>query len=1366
MKLLKFKYQKQKLTFWFLIITIIPLLATFGFAYFTMRSQIKNQEIEKLIAVRDLKVREINNWLENIETDIHILSRNSRIIDYWGTKNISTKVEENKKHEFYIKYVLDYWISDKKYAKEIFIVDIQNGEIIVSTNPVFLGKNTSNEEYFKKCKKGHDIYIKDIYKNQQNGIPEMLFAAPVFENDEVIAIIAVKINLNASLYELMLNRTGLGETGETLIVNRDVFTLSELRWYKDAPLNLIIEANPAVKSSQGITGIEKTKDYRGIDIYAAYTHIEKTNWGFVAKRDISELNKPINSLTISFLLILAISVVILVVISRIIAESIAKPITNISNVAREIQIGNYNLRTQIESDDEIGDLASSIDEMANTLNEQDNIQKGRQAISDALISIVQFEEFWETIGNKLVEVSDADICAFYIFNENESKFEHEFSIGLNSEMMKDFSLEAFEGEMGPVVTSGKLVHKKYTNKELATVIRTTSFDAVPEEMISFPIILENEIHAVISLAKRSSFSPEVVDIINQTSIIINTRFSNILSLTRTQSLAEELSYTNKNLKQQQQVTQSQNDELQRQRDELNSQAQELMRQNVELEKQRNQVEEANQMKSEFLSNMSHELRTPLNSVMALSRVLLMQSSKKLNKDEINYLEIIERNGKNLLRLINSILDLSKIEAGKTDLNISKFDINSSLEVIVENISQPAYDKGLEIKFELDDQLKLIESDEQKVTQIIQNIVGNAIKFTDKGFVKISSSLDEKHCRIAVSDTGIGISKSNLANIFEEFRQADGSASRKFEGSGLGLAISKQLTKLLKGEIFVNSKEHEGTRFDIVFPLEWPDKSQIKTEKLIDYKEVPKSTKTILVVDDEPKASKIIADNLEQSGYATYQINNSTEVVQNAKMLKPFAITLDLLMPEKDGYEVLQDLKNDPDTADIPVIIVSVSEDIDTALALGAVGYISKPVVKEDLLKEIKKISSKALNILLVDDDGFEREHVKNYLNDEQYNVIEATDGLECMDVLKKTTPDVLILDLIMPNLDGFGVIRKLKVNKRTADIPVIISTAKDLSNEEMKMLEDSTYSILEKKSDPINTTINNIISELRKIELKHFESKINKKNRILIVEDNDAAIVQLQSVLEKEGFIIDVARGGQEALDFVSKSIPDGIILDLMMPEIDGFKVLEEIRSSKQTKDIPVLILSAKTLTSEDLKVLSNNNVSQLLQKGDINEEELIKKTNLMLGKSQSNNKIELPNKNTSKAKVTEGLSEKSSSKSKSKLLVIEDNPDNLTTIGAILKLKYHLIFAETGKKGIELAYKENPDLILLDMMLPEMNGLEILEILRKDERTQNVPIIALTAQAMKGDKERILAAGCDDYLSKPIDPLKLLETVDKWIKS
>jgi len=505
------------------------------------------------------------------------------------------------------------------------------------------------------------------------------------------------------------------------------------------------------------------------------------------------------------------------------------------------------------------------------------------------------------------------------------------------------------------------------------------------------------------------------------------------------------------------------------------QAEKLKISNIKLMQQKKEIEKANQLKSEFLSNMSHELRTPLNSVIALSRVLLMQSKEKLNSDELNYLEVIERNGKSLLALINDILDISKIEAGKLEVNPQKVSVKSTIETICENLMPIAESKGIKLKIDVPQNLPLLESDSERLFHILQNLASNAVKFTQKGKVIISAKIEKDEMMIEIVDDGIGIHPNDIPHLFEKFKQIDSSSTRNFEGSGLGLTIVHESLKLIGGKIKVESKLKKGSVFKIILPLKWQFGAMKETEFKL--KKIRPDRKTILIVDDEPYMIQLIADILEAEGYNSLAALSGKEALLLAEKYKPYAITLDIMMPEIDGWEVLQKLKKKPETSSIPVVIVSKMEDQHTGHALGAVGYVSKPVHRVNLMSEIRKINSAPHSIMVVDDDEFDRATMREIIESEQIETISADGGLKCLKLLENNKPDILVLDLMMPDLSGFGVIEKLQKNPETMKLPVIIVTAKDLTKEDKNCLNGNVASILSKDE---NTSVN-LAAEIRRI---------------------------------------------------------------------------------------------------------------------------------------------------------------------------------------------------------------------------------------------------------------------------------------------
>lgn len=671
-------------------------------------------------------------------------------------------------------------------------------------------------------------------------------------------------------------------------------------------------------------------------------------------------------------------------------------------------------------------------------------------------------------------------------------------------------------------------------------------------------------------------------------------------------------------------------------------------------------------------------------------------------------------------------------------------------------------------------------------------------------------MDQGKFSVRIADTGIGVAENDLPCIFDEFRQVDGTSARKHEGTGLGLTIARKAARMLGGDIAVQSSKGVGSIFTLTLPVAWQGKAPACEPIVIrQISGIKSERKTILVVDDEPDMAAMISRYLLQEGYNTLTATSGAEALILAERERPFAVTLDIIMPDMDGWEVLQGLKKNPETKDIPVIIVSISEGRETGFALGAIGYVTKPVSKKQLISEIEKIGKPGTrSIMIVDDNELDRRQIGRIIEEEGLDLIVAEDGAVCLELIKKQVPDVLVLDLMMPEMDGFAVLEKIRSNPETRDLPIIVVTAKDLTEEDRNKLSGNVFSVLEKS---VATSVT-LFAEIKRILLdlealaKHPGSEKQAAPpqilprilpRILLVEDNEAAIIQVKAVLESAGYIADVARGGQEAFDYVAHTIPQGIILDLMMPGIDGFEVLEKIRSRQATEKIPVLILTAKDLTPEDFKRLSTNHIQQLVQKGDVDKESLLSKISSMIGthsetpvrlyESHSKKEAAASIENDDRWRMTDDREKPSSIVCRQSpardvvsagapltttkaaglpgILVVEDNPDNMTTIKAILQNRYRITEAVDGEEGLRMAAETGPDLILLDMALPKMDGFTVVRHLKDNKELSRIPVIAMTARVMKGDREKILATGCDDYISKPIDPQECLKKIAEYLK-
>jgi len=1339
---------KYKLIIAFYSLAIIPLLIALSISYFFSSKEIKEREFNKLVAVRDLKVHELNDWLLDIESFLSIAAQSAQMHNY-----ISTYKNKQAPDQLLL---IDKLVSQTSNFHDVIIINNTLDRFFYSTNPLnefheyaYLFGDTAKE--FRRA------VFSPIYFHNYYHQPVMSVLVPVFSpNDSIMAYMCATIDLQNTLYKKLLNRTGMGKTGETIIVDKNKKAVSELRWQDDAPLKFNINAAPSRRALKRETGIIESADYRGVEVLAAFTYIEKTQWAFVSKQDLSEIYQPLKELTLVYLSIILCTVIAVFVVVVLLMKLFYVPINTLTEGANEVASGNYKVVFNETKYKDVAILSKALNKLVHTVEQKIEIDKGVSKIITTLFATENIRDFRNRLIETMLELTSSAMAGYFIFDTNKKVYHLYSSIGYPKNTNLMFDRDKLEGEIGLVISTQGIVYTKVSESNWNTPFKSTVTDLKPVEIVSIPIVYDGEVHAIISLASLTQYTQTQREFITQSQIQIKTILLKHISNLETKKFAEKLQVNNE-------ILQKQSNKLKKQTADLTQQATELQTQNVELDMQRAQIEEANKLKSEFLSNMSHELRTPLNSVIALSKILLMQTQDKLDSNEYNYLHIIEKNGENLLNLINDILDLSKIEAGRMDIDVQNVSLKKLFNSIYERLKPIANQKNIAFNLNLPNDLPEIKSDYKKLVQIYQNIAGNALKFTSKGKIEIDVLFENTKLIAKFSDTGIGIPANAIQYIFDEFRQVDGTASKQYEGTGLGLSIAKRNAELLGGNISVSSVDGEGSVFTITLPVEIvQQKSESEPQK--------NKNKWIAVIDDEPQISRMVSEYLNDAGYKTVEINSVENILEQIKSIAPFAITLDLLMPQMDGFEIMRLLKTDIQTRNIPVIVVSVSKESSTAFALGATSYLTKPVDKEMLIGTINNLHLRQKQIMVVEDNKLESRQIVSLLKNSGFEIDIAHNGKECLQKLELYIPDLIILDLMMPEVDGFEVMRTLSLNKRYADIPLIISTSKDLSTNEKSQLKGNVLKVLSKNQiSPIDSLIEikNILENIENKEVDHFDNQT-----ILVVEDNEAAITQLIHILKRSNYHVEVANGGKQAIEFLNNSTPNGVILDLMMPEIDGKQVLNHIRSKPQTIHLPVLILTAKQLSSAEKKELNDLNVDFFLFKGNVDKIELLTSVRDMLMKQHKSSIIDhnfvpkLSAPNFMYSTVNDDIIQKNKSKSAvlPLVLVVEDNADNLTTMKAILNNKYRIIEAYDGQAGWEKARELLPDIILLDISLPVLAGTKVVELLKDDSRTKHIPVIAVTAQAMKADRERILSYGCNDYISKPIDPILLISTVENWL--
>jgi signal transduction histidine kinase/DNA-binding response OmpR family regulator/HAMP domain-containing protein len=791
----------------------------------------------------------------------------------------------------------------------------------------------------------------------------------------------------------------------------------------------------------------------------------------------------------------------------ILASRLVAPIVGVARAAVSIQGGRMEARTGLGGgSDEVGRLASAVDSMAGALEEEMAVKEGVSALLAAAAYAQDPASLARAILVEAQRLTDCDMCAFFVIERaSRDRLVPLASVGVSTELLDSFDASRFEGEFGRALATREITRITDIPADTAFHFKTAAGSLAPREICTVPLVVGNAVEAILSLAAVRGCRGRGLESLARSRQALAEAFERVRLAERHALLSRSLAASNAELS-------AMNQELEVQADELRQSADELLEQKEELEARRQQVEEADRLKSEFLSNMSHELRTPLNSILTLSQLLLQRDTPS-SPEDAEHLRIIERSGRHLLLLINDILDLSKIEAGRMDLDLTEVAPLEVARLALDTVRATALEKGLEIAVSGSDAIPRVESDEQRLKQILLNLLSNAVKFTDRGRVDVRLSAAGEAVAIAVQDTGIGIPPDQLEHIFEEFRQVDGSITRRYGGSGLGLAISRKLAGLLGVTLTVRSVPGEGSCFTLTVPFRWT----------------------------------------------------------GAGASAPSA-------------------RREPAPARAP------------------------------------------------------------------------------------------------------------------AEAP--------------------------------------------------------SPARILVMEDQEVVARQIHDALRDAGHVVEVALGGAEAIEKAAAAPPDLVVLDLMMPGVDGLSVLARLRRMKETADVPIIILTAKELTRREREIIGRNEIAELITKGSVDRAELLRRIGAQLTPAEPGAvapALSVAPAATDPAAVpADPLADLA--------LVVEDNPDNVAALGAFLdRIGCPFVVARDGESALALARARRPGLVLLDIQLPGMSGLDVARALRADAAMRHARLVALTAKAMPGDREAALEAGCDEHLAKPLDLQRLEALVRSW---
>jgi CheY-like chemotaxis protein len=476
-----------------------------------------------------------------------------------------------------------------------------------------------------------------------------------------------------------------------------------------------------------------------------------------------------------------------------------------------------------------------------------------------------------------------------------------------------------------------------------------------------------------------------------------------------------------------------------------------------------EMREADRLKSQFLANMSHELRTPLNSIIGFSRVILKGIDGAITDLQQQDLLAIHNSGQHLLGLINDILDLSRIEAGKMELTFDEVSLPELITSVMSTVTGLVKDKPIQLVREIPSDLPTVRADAMRVRQVLLNLLSNAAKFTDEGKIIVTAVITEKpagrsEIMVRVTDTGSGIALDDQKKLFQPFSQVDASPTRKTGGSGLGLSISNHLVQMHGGRMGVESRSGQGSTFFFTLPA-----FRVKTNS----NEDGTGNRTILAIDDDPQVINLYERYLSPQGYQLVSLSDPSHAVERARTLKPFAITLDIMMPGYDGWRVLNDLKSHAETRDIPVIVCSIVEEQEKGFSLGAADYLLKPILEEDILESLDRLNpdGSIREVLIIDDDPNDLRLISKMLSEQgRYHPSVAEGGTNGWDAIQSRPPHAVILDLFMPGLDGFTILEKMRTTEKLRDVPVIVVTGGDLTTEQQTQLQEFGQRMIQKSA--------------------------------------------------------------------------------------------------------------------------------------------------------------------------------------------------------------------------------------------------------------------------------------------------------------
>ncbi|RCS31471.1 response regulator [Rhodanobacter denitrificans] len=930
---------------------------------------------------------------------------------------------------------------------------------------------------------------------------------------------------------------------------------------------------------------------------------------------------------------------------------------------------------RLERRDEIGQIVRALQvfrQMSVDTQAQNWIKEQVSGISHLLLQATTHKEFAQWLTSELAPLCKAGVGLFYSYDDARLRLDLLGSYGLRLGNRSADQYMPGEGLVGQCALERQAIILDNVPANYLH-IDSGSGEALPGHLVIMPVLYRDTLIGVLELAGFTPLSPLVRQMLDELLPLVALSLENLNRtasaqdlLQRTQEQADELRVSELVMRQQKEVLRDNNDALQAKTAELEQQSQRLIASEEELRVQAEELQVSNeelremtdslnrqkyvledlqqetaekaaelarasQYKSEFLANMSHELRTPLNSLLILSRSLADNDTGNLDEEQVESARIIHDAGNSLLHLINDILDLSKVEAGKMELVIDELALANLGQRLRRTFAHVAEEKRLGFTLDIDPGLPpVLRTDDSKLEQIANNLLSNAFKFTADGMVSLrigrpgsdvgipEALRGQSLIALTVSDTGIGIPKDKFQRVFNAFEQVDAGTSRQFGGTGLGLAISRRMAQLLGGDIVLRSESGHGSHFTVLLPETPPaasgsaeDVPRASTTRLsrtvspyplskpIDDDRdtlLPDQT-TILVIEDDPAFVRILIDMIHRRGYRALAAGDGASGLQLARKHHPTGILLDVSLPVMDGWSVLDQLKADDATRAIPVHFISVADGGTHGLERGAVGFLTKPVSRESIGLALERLlhfaAGRQRHLLIVDDDADSRTAVRIMLRDDSVQIDEAGSAEDALAMIAHTDYDCIVLDLGLPGMSGLDLLTQLAQTSKGVP-PVVVYSGRELSREESLKLHQYTDAIVvkgarstERLLDEVSLFLHSVPHAPPRSAAEPVAASELVGRRVLLVDDDMRNLFALSKVLRGWGLQVSMAQDGHKALKMLDgDEAPELVLMDIMMPGMDGYETIRAIRAQSHFANLPILALTAKAMRGDREKCL------------------------------------------------------------------------------------------------------------------------------------------------------------------------------------